>query len=199
MNDAGGAPDVDRLLDDLLALPSSERRGALAARQDVPPDLRAFLQSVLDEAERDDPFLDPGAVRQGPLVADLNAELEQDDPGALIPGTTFGGYEVLALAGRGGMGEVYRARDRRLRRDVALKVLPTHLTGDAARVARFEREARLLASLNHPNIAAIYGVAESDGRMALVLEHVEGPTLAERLSGQPLPQDEALGIARQIA
>jgi Tol biopolymer transport system component len=199
VSDAGGAFDVDRLLDELLALPSPDRRAALAARQDLSPDLRAFVEAVLAESERSDPFLDPAAVRQGPLVADLNAELEQDDPGALTPGTTFAGYEVLALAGRGGMGEVYRARDRRLRRDVALKVLPSHFTGDAARVARFEREARLLASLNHPNIAAIYGVAEDDERVALVLEHVEGPTLAERLAARPLPQVEALEIARQIA
>ena len=199
MSGDAGAPDADVLLDELLALPASTRRAALAARPDVPPDLRAFVEAVLAESDRADPFLDPAAVRQGPLVADLNAELERDDPGALSPGTTFGGYEVLALAGRGGMGEVYRARDRRLRRDVALKVLPSHLTGDAARAARFEREARVLASLNHPNIAAIYGVAEEEGRLALVLEYVEGPTLAERLAAQPLPQVEALEIARQIA
>ena len=199
MSGDAGAPDADALLDELLALPPSERRAALAARQNLSPDVRAFVETVLAESERTDPFLDPEAVRQGPLVADLNAGLEQDDPGALTPGTTFGGYEVVALAGRGGMGEVYRARDRRLRRDVALKVLPSDLAGDAARVARFEREARLLASLNHPNIAAIYGVAEEEGRAALVLEHVEGPTLAERLAARPLPQVEALEIARQIA
>ena len=87
-----GDRDVDALLDELLALPSSERRAALAARQDLSPDLRAFVETVLAESEHSDPFLDPAAVRQGPLVADLNAELEQDDPGALTPGTTFDGY-----------------------------------------------------------------------------------------------------------
>ena len=188
MSGDAGAPDADALLDELLALPPSERRAALAARQNLSPDVRAFVETVLAESERTDPFLDPEAVRQGPLVADLNAGLEQDDPGALTPGTTFGGYEVVALAGRGGMGEVYRARDRRLRRDVALKVLPSDLAGDAARVARFEREARLLASLNHPNIAAIYGVAEEEGRAALVLEHVEGNPFA--------PVRESLRVVR---
>src|SRR5205814_2008518 len=98
----------------------------------------------------------------------------------LNSGTKIGIYEIVALIGAGGMGEVYRARDTRLNRDVALKVLPEIFARDAQRMARFEREAKLLASLNHNNIAAIYGLEESGGIRALVMELVEGPTLAER-------------------
>ncbi len=123
---------------------------------------------------------------------------------ALEPGTRVGPYEVTAALGAGGMGEVYRARDTKLDRDVALKILPEAFVTDRERLARFRREARLLAALNHPNIAAIYGLEDSGERHALVLELVEGPTLAELLasrqaSGAGLPLDEALPIARQIA
>jgi len=117
----------------------------------------------------------------------------------LNPGTTLGPYEVVALIGAGGMGEVYRAHDTRLNRDVALKVLPEAFARDTQRMARFEREAKLLASLNHPNIAAIYGLEESGPIRALVMELVEGPTLAERIRGGPIPLDETLPIARQVA
>ena len=115
------------------------------------------------------------------------------------PGTTLGPYQVTAKIGEGGMGEVYRARDTKLDRDVALKVLPEAFTQDPDRLARFEREAKVLASLNHPNIAAIYGLEEADGIRALVLELVEGPTLADRIKQGPIPLDEALPIAKQIA
>ena len=103
------------------------------------------------------------------------------------------------LLGAGGMGEVYRARDTRLGRDVAIKILPRTVTGEPERRARFEREARMLASLNHPHIGAIYGVEDVDGAQALVLELVEGQTLAHRLQRGPVPVAEALAIARQIA
>jgi serine/threonine protein kinase len=106
---------------------------------------------------------------------------------------------VQALIGQGGMGEVYKARDTRLRRDVALKVLPQSVAADADRLARFEREAQTLAALNHSHIAAIYGLEESDGTCALVMELVEGPTLADRIAQGPLPLDEALPVACQIA
>ena len=118
---------------------------------------------------------------------------------SLEPGTTLGPYEVVEEIGRGGMGEVYRARDTKLDRDVALKVLPPAFTDDPDRLARFEREAKVLASLNHPNIGHIYGLEEADGQKALVLELVEGPTLADRIKHGPIPVDEALPIARQIA
>ena len=117
----------------------------------------------------------------------------------LSPGTTLGPYQVTAKIGEGGMGEVYRARDTKLDRDVALKVLPQAFTDDPDRLARFEREAKVLASLNHPKIGSIYGLEEAEGQKALVLELVEGPTLAERITQGPIPVDEALPIAKQIA
>jgi eukaryotic-like serine/threonine-protein kinase len=117
----------------------------------------------------------------------------------LAAGTKLGVYQVVAQIGAVGMGEVYRARDTRLQRDVALKVLPEIFAADASRMARFEREARLLASLNHPHIAAVYGVEESDSCRALVMELVEGPTLADRIAAGPIPLEESLPIAKQVA
>ena len=117
----------------------------------------------------------------------------------LSPGTTLGPYSVTAKIGEGGMGEVWQARDTKLDRDVALKVLPEAFTSDPDRLARFEREAKVLASLNHPNIGSIYGLEEAEGVKALVLELVEGPTLADRIKQGPIPIDEALPIATQIA
>ena len=116
----------------------------------------------------------------------------------LSVGTKFGAYEVLEPIGKGGMGEVFRARDTKLNRDVALKVLPDLFADDPDRLARFQREAEVLASLNHPNIAQIYGLEESGGVRALVLELVEGPTLADRIEQGSIPLDEAIAIARQI-
>jgi Tol biopolymer transport system component len=117
----------------------------------------------------------------------------------LSPGTRLGPYEILAPLGVGGMGEVYRARDTRLGRDVAIKALPVAFAEDAERLARFEREARLLASLNHPNVAAIHGVEEVENRRYLVLEFVDGETLARRLARGPLPVEDAIEVCRQIA
>ena len=114
-------------------------------------------------------------------------------------GSRLGPYEITAKLGEGGMGEVYRATDGKLRREVAIKVLPTGVADDAERLARFEREAQLLAQLHHPHIASIFGLEESAGVRALVMELVEGPTLADRLSAGPIPPAEALRIARQIA
>src|SRR5215472_7799369 len=116
-----------------------------------------------------------------------------------VAGTRFGSYEIIEPLGAGGMGEVYRATDTKLGRQVALKVLAPALAADAQYLARFQREAQTLASLNHPNIGAIYGLEESGGVLALVMELVEGPNLAERIAGGPLPLDEALSAARQIA
>src|SRR5688572_2703955 len=118
---------------------------------------------------------------------------------ALLPGNRLGVYEVTTQLGVGGMGEVYRATDTKLKRQVAVKILPSSLAADLDRLARFQREAEVLASLNHPNIAAIYGLEHADGVKALVLELVEGPTLADRIAHGPIPVDEALPIARQIA
>ena len=116
----------------------------------------------------------------------------------LTSGTKLGPYEILSAVGAGGMGEVYRARDSRLGRDVALKVLPAAFAADAERMARFQREAQVLASLNHPNIASIYGLEDSGNVRALVMELVEGPTLADQLAKGAIPVDEALSLAKQI-
>src|SRR5215467_11003789 len=118
---------------------------------------------------------------------------------SLTAGSRVGLYEIASLLGAGGMGEVYRARDAKLNRDVALKILPEAFTLDGDRIARFRREAQVLAALNHHNIAAIYGFEDSGSTHALVLELVEGPTLADRIANGPMPLDEALPIAKQIA
>ena len=116
----------------------------------------------------------------------------------IAAGTKIGAYEITGAIGAGGMGEVYRARDTKLGRDVALKVLPDAFARDVERMARFQREAKVLASLNHSNIAAIYGFEDSGNTHALVMELVEGPTLADRIKSGPIPIDEALRIAKQI-
>src|SRR5438552_789988 len=118
---------------------------------------------------------------------------------AIATGTRLGTYEVFALLGSGGMGEVYRAKDTKLGRDVALKILPDSFTHDAERIARFRGEAQVLASLNHPNIGAIYGLDEANGCQFLVLELVEGQTLAARIERGRVRLDEALPIAQQIS
>jgi eukaryotic-like serine/threonine-protein kinase len=114
-------------------------------------------------------------------------------------GAKFGHYEILAAIGAGGMGEVYRAADTRLKRQVAIKILPPALALDQDRMTRFEREARLLALLDHPNIGAIFGIEESDGAKALILALIDGPTLADRIAVGPIPLDEAIPLARQMA
>jgi serine/threonine protein kinase len=116
----------------------------------------------------------------------------------LAIGTKLGRYEIRSKIGEGGMGEVYRAHDEKLNRDVAIKILPEAFAQDSDRLARFKREAQVLAALNHPNIASIYGLEESNGSLALAMELVEGPTLADRIAAGPIPLDESLIIARQI-
>jgi Tol biopolymer transport system component len=162
--------------------------------------LRGDVESLLNEPTSAEGFLAKPAVAMSPhLLSDL--------PPAAMAGRLLGGYRLQALIGAGGMGEVYRARDQRLERDVAIKILPHAFTSDPDRLARFEREARMLASLNHPNICGIYGIEESDGIRFLILELVEGETLAARLATAPrlrsgdagLSPPVALTSARQIA
>ncbi|GMR22325.1 MAG: hypothetical protein BMS9Abin37_0667 [Acidobacteriota bacterium] len=113
---------------------------------------------------------------------------------SITPGTTLDHYEVLDAIGAGGMGEVYKARDTKLGRDVAIKVLPDSFARDEERLARFQREAKLLASVNHPAIATLHGLEDVDGTRFLVMELVEGETLAERIAREPIPIDEALAL-----
>src|SRR5262245_21037472 len=117
---------------------------------------------------------------------------------SLTVGTKLGSLEITALLGKGGMGEVYRARDTKLKRDVAIKILPNEFSCDADRVSRFQREAEVLASLNHPNIAAIYDLQEANGSRFLILELIEGETLGDRIARGPIPVADALGIAENI-
>ena len=153
-------------------------------------ELRRQVETLLSQDEQ------AGSYLEKPALAD--AAVTPGARGSLV-GRQFGPYRILSALGAGGMGEVYQAKDRKLGRDVAIKVLPEEFARDADRVARFQREAKLLASLNHPNIAAIYGLEESGGTNFLVLELVEGETLADRIKAGPIPVEESLKLALQIA
>ena len=135
----------------------------------------------------------PGVIPSAPGSAHIIATL------ALTPGTRLGVYEITAQIGEGGMGQVYRATDTKLKRQVAIKILPPSRRGRRRSARAFQREAEVLASLNHPNIAAIYGLEESGGMTALVMELVEGEDLSQRIARGAIPLDEALPIAKQIA
>ena len=155
-------------------------------------ELRREVESLLAQTASADGLLDRPAVA-------MAAELVSNPQRTLLTGRRIGAYQLQTLLGAGGMGEVYRARDVKLGRDVAIKILPRMFTADPDRLARFEREARVLAALNHPHVAAIYGFEESDGIRALVLELVEGETLAEKIQRGPLSDNEVLTIAQQLA
>jgi serine/threonine protein kinase len=183
--------------------PASERAEFLAAAAGSDEPLRREVESLL-RADDPDAALTHLLQRQdaSPGGSIEHSNLSSDETRAetvSIIRTSIGPYRIIGLLGAGGMGEVFRARDSKLHRDVALKLLPGAFAFDPDRLARFRREARALAALNHPNIGAIYGLEESDGRQALVLELIEGATLAERIAGGPLPLREALTLARQIA
>ena len=183
---------VSRMFYDALARDAHERESFLreACRDDDA--LRKEVESLLAQPASAENFLG-----EPPLA--MAADVADDPRDGTLAGQRLGAYQVVDLLGVGGMGEVYRARDTKLGRDVALKVLPRLVSTDPERLMRFDREARLLASLNHPHIAAIYGFEQTAGVHALVLELVEGPTLAERLHRGPVPIVDALSIARQIA
>ncbi len=158
-------------------------------------DLRGEVESLLAYEGKAENFME---------VPALDVVVKQLAESKALPmiqrsGTKLGAYEILAPLGAGGMGEVYRARDSKLNRDVALKILPAMFTDNAERMSRFRREAQVLASLNHPNIGSIYGLEEPNNLHVLVLELVEGPTLADRITGGAISLEEALAIARQIA
>ncbi len=181
--------EIERLFHAAREQPSAERDAWLAHACADDPALRREVESLLAQAP-------PGLLDApvGALVAGLVAPAR-----VLLAGRRIGGFEVQGLLGVGGMGEVYRARDTRLGRDVAIKILPRAFKDDPHRLARFEREARVLASLNHPHIGAIYGLEDADGVTALVMELVEGDDLSQRIARGAIPIAEALSIARQIA
>jgi serine/threonine protein kinase len=182
-------PRVEELYHAALERAPSERSAFLRAACAGNDPLRQEVESLLAEGSSED-FLGTSALE----VA--GREMAQSRE-ALI-GRRIGPYQIVSLLGSGGMGEVYRARDTKLERDVAIKVLPSAVAHDADRVTRFTREARLLAALNHPHIAAIYGLEESEGISAIVLELVEGDTLADRIARGPVPLGESITIAKQI-
>jgi len=155
--------------------------------------LQAEVESLLAAHER------AGSFAERPPIGTVAAVIDSGSSRVLRRDYAFGPYQIVEWLGAGGMGEVYRARDTKLHREIALKVLPELLASDPDRLSRFTREAQVLASLNHPNIAAIYGLEESNGVQALVLELVDGPTLADRIARGPIPFEEALPLAKQIA
>jgi serine/threonine protein kinase len=175
---------VDKVFHDLLEQAPEERESFLKRVCADDPALKKEVEDLVCAYQRSGSFLDSPAPVPGP---------------ASWIGRTLGSYEFKALLGSGGMGEVYRARDSKLKRDVAIKVLPPDFVCDPERVARFQREAEILASVNHPHVGAIYGVEDIGESRLLVLELVEGETLADRLARGPVPIPQALPIAVQIA
>src|SRR5262245_45162151 len=201
-------PRVEELFHAALDLSPDARPAFLEKACGEDAGLRRHVELLISKDEH------AGSLLEKPILADVVPQHENEDsslPTSAVNrasaganpsriGTRVGTYEFVSLLGAGGMGEVYRAHDRKLRRDVAIKVLPAVVANDPSRVSRFQREARTLAALNHPYIGAIYGLEETDNGYALVLELIEGPTLAQRLAnGRRIPVQETLLIARQIA
>jgi len=179
--------------------PPEERVAFLASAAGDDTALLREVESLLASDAQDVGVLDRlHEIGASVLAGSLGVDAMASSRVLLSPGRSIGSYEIIGQLGAGAMGEVYRARDTRLNRDVALKVVVGVFSEDPNRLARFRREATLLAALNHPNIAAIYGVEESAELRALVLELVEGPTLADRIAQGPMPVERALSIARQI-
>jgi len=183
---------IDQILKAALDQEETQRAGFLDQACGEDEALRKKVEALLAAHRRGEDFLEEPALE---MAAKGIAKHQIE---ALV-GKQLGSYKILSFIAAGGMGEVYRARDTQLEREVAIKVLPAEFTQDPERLARFQREAKLLAALNHPNIAAIHGLEESDGIRFLVLELVEGETLAERIAKGPLPVEEALEVCRQIA
>ena len=183
---------VDDLCDAALVRDVRERAAFVAAACGHDDALRREVEALLAHAQTAERFLEAP-------IGEVAAHVLADDHRASLAGRQIGSHQILSLLGAGGMGDVYRARDTKLGRDVAIKVVADVFLSDPERLARFEREARVLATLNHPHIGAIYGLEEAGGIRGLVLELVEGATLAERLASGPLPIQEALTLARQIA
>ncbi len=187
--------EIERIFNSVLDLEPEEQEAFLERACAGDEDLRQYVQNLLASHKEEDDFIERPALE---VARDLAA-----DPGSMLgpdlSGSSLGHYRILDRIGSGGMGVVYRANDSALGRDVAIKVLPDVFAADPERMARFEREARLLASLNHPNIASIYGLEQIENQRFLVLELVEGETLAERLRKGPLSMEESLRVCCQIA
>src|SRR5580765_6358485 len=183
---------VERLYHAARERAEADRAGFVAESCADDEALRREVESLLAQPASATAFLGEPAIG-------IAAQLVSVPGPSMLIGQRIGVYQIQAFLDAGGMGEVYRARDPKLGRDVAIKILPRIFTSDPERLARFEREARLLATLNHPHIGAIYGVEDAEGIPALILELVEGQTLADRLARAPLPISESLTIARQIA
>jgi len=182
--------------------PPSERAAFVAAAAGDDHELRREVEALLASDAAGRSVLDCLPLAGAAAIAAASSDPAGDETPlqtALKPGYRIGPYEVVTLIGAGAMGQVYRARDTRLNRDVALKVLPEVVELDSDQMARLKREAQMLAALNHPNIAAIYGFEESHGRHALVLELVDGPTIADLVARGPMALADAVGLARQIA
>src|SRR5215471_2827738 len=182
---------VEALYHAALQRPPGERTAFLRVACADDAEMRLDVESLLAQPASDVGFLQTSALA-------VAARAVEALPTTLTVGQAVGPYTILGMLGAGGMGEVYRASDGQLGREVAIKLLPPAFLNDPDRLARFEREKRMLAALNHPNIAAIYTVEPIDSGRALVLELVEGPTLADRLERGPLPLADALRIATQI-
>jgi serine/threonine protein kinase len=182
---------IEALFDEAVKQPPSDRDAYLrrACAQDL--ELYREVTALLSD--------DADGTNEESWAARAAQALLEERSRSLAPGMSLGPYRIIGVVGAGAMGEVYRASDSHLNREVALKVLPELFANDPDRLARLRREAQVLASLNHPNIAAIYGFEDRDGIQALVLEFVDGSTLAERIAHGPIPLDQALRIARQIA
>src|SRR5262245_49299922 len=193
MNDRN--TDIRRICLSALERPSEQRSAFVAAACGGDEALRREVESLLAQDTAANRFLETPALE----VAAQLVHRATDSALALSPGCRVGPYEVHDVIGAGGMGQVYRARDTVLHRDVALKVLPEAFVCDHERLGRFQREAQVLASLNHPNIGTIHGLEEAGHVMALVLELVDGPTLADRTARGAMPLEDVLPIARQIA
>ena len=192
MTDLNRRRRIEALCDAALDRDAHARAAFVAVACGSDDGLRKEVEALLAHAQTAEVFL-------GTPLGAVAAHVLAHHHGTLLVGRQFGSYTILSLLGAGGMGEVYRARDTKLGRDVAIKVVADVFLSDPARLARLEGEARVLATLNHPRIGAIYGLEETDGIRGLVLELVEGSTLAERLASGPLRIKEALTVARQIA
>jgi eukaryotic-like serine/threonine-protein kinase len=185
-------PRVEEVYHNLADAPPENRAALLEAACCDDPDLRREVEALFDARDRIGDFLAPeGLARQ---IADLTPE-----PAATCIGTTLGAYEIVSILGTGGMGEVYRARDTRLGREVALKILPAQLTHDSSRVARFQSEARAASALNHPNAVTIYEIGNDAGTWFIAAELIDGVTLRQRLNAGRLPREDAISIALQCA